>query len=293
MRLEELTPTIIRRAVEIYMRHAWPEGYASDVATVFRPMFDPGQLASATSVNELFACCEKARIEDDGPLFARYTLRLGNSRYPFMKFVVQEYLVHREYFFSVDTHDEHISVRPDRPEYQEFLEVRRENRRLKIAIEADWERAGLPTHKSLLALAQGLAREEREDVERGLVLVVDDEVDVALSLASLLAARGYRVETVYDGRQVLERLERDPLPDLVLLDVGMPELDGEEVLQRMRANPRTRELPVLLATAASIDLARVGRVSGLLRKPYPRAVLYALLERLLALKRAAGGAARG
>jgi hypothetical protein len=57
----------------------------------------------------------------------------------------------------------------------------------------------------------------------------------------------------------------------------------------MRADARTREIPVLLATASSIDLTRMGRVSGLLRKPYPRAVLYALLERLLSPKRRARG----
>ncbi|MFT4542535.1 MAG: CheY-like chemotaxis protein, partial [Planctomycetota bacterium] len=93
---------------------------------------------------------------------------------------------------------------------------------------------------------------------------------------------GYVVELAFDGRQVLERLENDPLPDLVLLDYSMPELNGQEVIQRVHENPRSCNVPILLATATSIDLANVQRTNGLLRKPYPRDVLFAMIERLLA-----------
>ena len=95
--------------------------------------------------------------------------------------------------------------------------------------------------------------------------MVDDEQGVALGLEALLEARGYTVEVAYDGRQVLERLRHDPLPDLVVLDFSMPELDGEEVLD----------------TASSIDMGRMQRVSGLLRKPYPRELLFKMLDELL------------
>ena len=61
----------------------------------------------------------------------------------------------------------------------------------------------------------------------------------------------------------------------------MPQLDGEEVLRRLRREERTAHLPVLLATASTIDLSRLRRVSGLLRKPYPRHVLFAMIARLL------------
>ena len=111
---------------------------------------------------------------------------------------------------------------------------------------------------------------------------MDDEQGVALGLEALLEARGYTVEVAYDGRQVLERLRHDPLPDLVVLDFSMPEFDGEEVLERMRSTARTRDLPVLLATASSIELGRLRRISGILRKPYPRALLFKMLDELLA-----------
>jgi CheY-like chemotaxis protein len=97
----------------------------------------------------------------------------------------------------------------------------------------------------------------------------------------LLRSRGYEVECFYDGQTVWERLQQEPLPDLLLLDYAMPRLGGDEVLKRVRSDVRLAHLPVLLATASSIDLERVPRASGLLRKPYPREVLFALLGQML------------
>ena len=197
-----------------------------------------------------------------------------------MKFVVQEYLVDEEYFFSVDTHDD-IAIGPDNPDYDGWQDLKRYNAELKQEIEAAWVRAGLPTHLDLRVLAEGLAQVEVEGQKRARLLVVDDETDVAQGLKALLQGRGYQVECAYDGQQVLDRLGRDPLPDLVVLDYAMPELDGQEVLRRLRQDPRTERLPVLLTTASSIELKELQRASGLLRKPYPREVLFALLGKLL------------
>jgi CheY-like chemotaxis protein len=236
-------------------------------------------LEAATTLGDLFALCERPR-QNDNVLLERYTLRLGNARYPFMKFVVQEYLVDEEYFFSVDTHDD-LDVRPDNPDYDAWQELKRYNLDLKKRIEAAWAEVGLPTHNDLRVLAEGLAQVERESKKPARLLVVDDETEVARGLKALLEARGYQVELFYDGRQVLTRLEQDPLPDLILLDYAMPECDGQEVLASLRTNPRLSSVPVLVATASSIDLERVPRASGLLRKPYPREVLFAMLRQLL------------
>ncbi|MCA8979585.1 MAG: response regulator [Planctomycetes bacterium] len=279
MRLEELTPEMVRRAVDIYMQHAWPNRAGA------RPRFDPAQLEGVESLSEMFALCESKSDRSEGPLCARYTLRLGNRDYPFMKFVVQEYLVDEEYFFSVDTHDD-IEVPVSSPDYAKFQEIRRHNSELKREIEADWHDAGLPTHTDLRVLAEGLARLEGAQTCRGRLLVVDDERNVARGLAALLSARGYDVEIAYDGRQVLARLEKGPLPDLVVLDYSMPEMDGHEVLDRIRSHVEWSRLPVLLATASEISLAEIQRVSGLLRKPYPREVLFKMVEQLLGRDRA-------
>ncbi len=87
------------------------------------------------------------------------------------------------------------------------------------------------------------------------LLVVDDERDVATMLKFMFEKDGHQVETAHDGRQALAALGLDPadpskpLPDLVLLDVMMPVLDGYAVCDRMYADLRTKAVPVLMLTA--------------------------------------------
>ena len=87
------------------------------------------------------------------------------------------------------------------------------------------------------------------------ILVVDDERDVATMLKFMLEKDGHVVETAHDGRQALAELgiEPDqpekPVPELVILDVMMPELDGYAVCGRMFKEPRTKTVPVLMLTA--------------------------------------------
>lgn len=276
MRLDDLSPALVRRAVGLYFEHAWPPGGGG--AVVAAPRLPRDHLEGAATLGELFERFDRARTADGS---VRYTLRLGNPRYPFMKFVVQEYLVDGEYFFTVDTHD-HLDVRPGSPDYDEWVRIKRFNRELKARIEDAWQDAGLPTFEDLRLLCEGLAPVEREDEKRARLLVVDDEKDVAMGLRALLQARGYWVEVAHTGEDVLERLALDPLPDLVLLDYELPGLDGESVLARMRSDPRLADVPVLMATASTIDLKRLQRVSGFLQKPYPRAVLFKMIRRLLA-----------
>ena len=273
MRLEDMTPALVRRAVAIYLDLAWPGDEEP------RPRITLADLEDASTLPELFARFERPR-PSEGAALQRYTLRLGNRRYPFMKFVVQEYLVDEEYFFSVDTHDD-LDVRSDSPDYDAWLDLKKQNLLLKKKIEAAWGREGLPTNEDLRLIAQGLAQVEREGQKPARLLVVDDESEIAQGLGALLEGRGYQVELAYDGREVLERLEREPRPDLILLDYGMPVIDGEEVLRRVRENPRLKDLPVLLATASSISLDSVPRASGFLRKPYAREVLFAMLKQML------------
>ena len=80
-----------------------------------------------------------------------------------------------------------------------------------------------------------------------LILVVDDQIDNCLVLEDLLAGT-YEVETAGDGSAALARLEREPTPDLVLLDVMMPGLDGFEVCRRLHFHPLGRDVPVIFLT---------------------------------------------
>ena len=282
MRLDRLQPSDVLSAIRVYLDLAWPPSFE------MRPSFQIRDLQGAQTIEELLSFFDRPAA-GASPSCARYTLRLGNSAYPFMKFVIQEYLVEEEYFFSVDTHDD-IKIEPGMPDYAGWQEVKKYNRQLKELIESAWKAAGLPTHHDLRHLMEGIAEGEHGDEKRARLLVVDDEVDVAEGLAAVLSARGYEVELAFDGRQVLDRLERDPIPDLVLLDYSMPEFDGEEVMRRVREGDRCQGMPFLVATATSIDLSTLQKASGLLRKPYPRQLLFAMIRELLGDRSEAGGA---
>jgi two-component system alkaline phosphatase synthesis response regulator PhoP len=79
------------------------------------------------------------------------------------------------------------------------------------------------------------------------ILVVDDEKDIVGMVKYNLEKEGYQVWTAYDGKRALELSKN--LPDLVLLDVMMPEPDGWEVARRLRADQRTAQIPVVFLTA--------------------------------------------
>jgi DNA-binding response OmpR family regulator len=92
---------------------------------------------------------------------------------------------------------------------------------------------------------------------RPLVLVADDDPDIRSLIALRLEKSGYEVLAAGDGEQALAAaLER--APDLALLDVMMPKLDGYEVTERLRGHDETRHLPVILLTARvqESDIAR-------------------------------------
>ncbi len=272
MRFEDLTPAHVRRAIELYREHAWPAG------SVGQPPSIVHGLGAANTLEELFARFERSRDCDiEGA--RSYLLRLGNQRYPFMKFVVQEYLVDNEFFFSVDTHD-NLDVRANAPDFAQWQELKQFNRALKERIELAWQKAALPTYADLRALCEGLAPVERESDKKIRIALVDDEESVAIGLGALLRGRGYEVELFHTGESVLERLKLAPRPDLLILDYELPALDGEAVLAQVRADPALNDLPVLMATASSIQLERLGPINGFLHKPYPRRLLFKTIAQL-------------
>ncbi len=80
------------------------------------------------------------------------------------------------------------------------------------------------------------------------VLVIEDEESILLSLEFLLGKEGYAVATARDGAAALQELEK-ATPDLVLLDVMLPLVDGFELCRLIRGNPRSRDARILLLTA--------------------------------------------
>lgn len=90
-----------------------------------------------------------------------------------------------------------------------------------------------------------------------LVLIVDDEQDLAHTLEYNLRREGYRTRVAHTGAQALEQARREPLPDLVLLDLMLPDLSGTEVARLIRANDRTRAIPIVMVTAKGEEIDRV------------------------------------
>lgn len=101
------------------------------------------------------------------------------------------------------------------------------------------------------------------------ILVVDDDADIRAILALVLDADGHEVETASDGAAALVRLRRGPLPSLILLDMMMPRLDGEDLLRELRRDPGTARIPVVILTghpAARRKASELG-AAGCLEKP--------------------------
>jgi chemosensory pili system protein ChpA (sensor histidine kinase/response regulator) len=103
------------------------------------------------------------------------------------------------------------------------------------------------------------------------VMVVDDSLTVRKITSRLLARSGFQVVTAKDGVDAMEQLA-DALPDVMLLDVEMPRMDGFELTKRMRQDSRTRNLPIIMITSRTADKHRqyameLG-VNAYLGKPY-------------------------
>ena len=121
------------------------------------------------------------------------------------------------------------------------------------------------------------------------VLVVDDNADTAQSLCWLLEARGYEVRAAHDGRAALD-LAGTFHPDAVLLDLGLPDLDGVEVARRLRAIPEHRHTLLIAATGYNRECDRrraaEAGVDHYLVKPFDPG----RVDRLVAAHRAAAAA---
>jgi diguanylate cyclase (GGDEF)-like protein len=88
------------------------------------------------------------------------------------------------------------------------------------------------------------------------VLVVDDDVDIARFIEINLKLEGFEVRVAHDGDEALDSIDEQP-PDIVLLDVMMPRVNGVETCRRLRADPATANLPVIMLTAKSLSADKV------------------------------------
>ena len=126
------------------------------------------------------------------------------------------------------------------------------------------------------------------------VLVVEDTIANLRLLSELLGAQGYEVRAVTNGRQAIQAVEREP-PDLILLDINMPELNGYEVCRHLRAQERSKDVPVIFITALTdtVDKVRAFDAGGVdyVTKPFQIEEVLARVKTHIALRRAQAGLA--
>lgn len=90
-----------------------------------------------------------------------------------------------------------------------------------------------------------------------LILIIDDEADLLRALGFAFKREGFEVRTAATGQAALAAAALDPAPDLVLLDLMLPDVPGTEVCRRLKADARTADIPILMLTARGEEIDRV------------------------------------
>lgn len=124
------------------------------------------------------------------------------------------------------------------------------------------------------------------------IYIVDDEPDMVDLLATVLTGEGYEVETYTDGRAALARVLEEP-PELLLLDLMMPDLDGFELLKLLRLDARGKDVVVLVVSArtghrAQLETLQLG-ANAYIYKPFSPRELAAQVRQLLAERGGSSG----
>ena len=116
-------------------------------------------------------------------------------------------------------------------------------------------------------------------VSAPVILVADDELDVRSLILALLEDEGYRVVVAANGRAAIEAVERRQ-PDLILMDIMMPLMDGREAVRRLRARPESATIPIVLMSAVTADALQPG-VQAFVAKPFDLDHLLWTIDHLL------------
>jgi two-component system alkaline phosphatase synthesis response regulator PhoP len=123
-------------------------------------------------------------------------------------------------------------------------------------------------------------------MKKAKILVVDDEVNITQILEFSIGAEGYEVITASNGEEAVEKARREQ-PDLIILDIMMPRIDGYEACRILKSNPLTKNIPVVLLTAKGRDIdKRLGYEVGAtdyIIKPFSPNKLIERIQELLTM----------
>jgi CheY-like chemotaxis protein len=137
-------------------------------------------------------------------------------------------------------------------------------------------------HSSRRRLARPVLPPRSEESMNGRVLIIEDDPVVIQSTSMVLQTVGCHVEAALGGQEGLTKA-REVSPDLILLDIMMPDLDGWQVLQKLKSEDETREIPVVIFTAYEVARGREGILErgaiGLVQKPFEPEELIDIVRR--------------
>jgi len=116
------------------------------------------------------------------------------------------------------------------------------------------------------------------------ILVVEDHENLLQLHSILLSAQGYEVSGAKDGQEAIDAIGSSP-PDLIILDIGLPGVDGYEVCRHIKSNPQSRHIPVIVVTAkrSKEDLQKIDEVGAdwYIPKPFKAAMVIETVQRFL------------
>lgn len=113
------------------------------------------------------------------------------------------------------------------------------------------------------------------------VLAVEDDPDTRHFYERFLREEGHDPVLAADGMEAMVKVAEEPQPDLIMLDLGLPTIDGYELLRLLKENPDTRDIPILIVSGRPLaDGVDLGGVLGVLRKPYDLPLLGDALRRI-------------
>ena len=129
----------------------------------------------------------------------------------------------------------------------------------------------------------------KKKADKKKILVVDDEPNIVQTLQDRLEMNEYRVFTAHNGREGLDKFEREK-PDVILLDVIMPVMDGLEMLETLRKRPDGQDISIIMLTARSQtqDIARANAcgIDDYIVKPFDLSELLAKIESVVEHRKA-------
>ena len=115
------------------------------------------------------------------------------------------------------------------------------------------------------------------------ILIIEDDEDLHILYRLYLQGESYRILQAHNGREGLEQIEKER-PDLIILDMIMPEMDGEEFIREFRFEQKVYDIPIIIASVNDkipAHLIEKGKIRTVLRKPFPIEVLLKEIESAL------------